>query len=109
MVEFVVCCRGSTTRGGSTTGEVVAAVVEVVVVEVVVVLALSSLGCKTEAILSVGLILWSDISIDAEAGVSQFKSMLAFASLGTGETESGLESGVGSTSKDRFCLRCCCC
>lgn len=62
------------------------------------------LWCKTEAILSVGLILWSEISMEADAGVSQFKSMLAFASLSTGDTESPELLGADGSSGDSLSL-----
>ena len=54
------------------------------------------------AILSVGRMLWSEISIEAEAGVPQWlfilRSMLALVSLGTGEVELACESLLGISS-----------
>lgn len=51
--------------------------------------------------------LWSKMSIEAEAGVSQFRSILAVASLGAGEIEPALDSSEMASERlfgDSFLL-----
>lgn len=77
----------------------------VVVLGVVVVVVVAE-WCSTAASASGGFeVVWSSMSIEADAGVSQRKSMLASLSLG----ESGLDALADSSSSEESCFNCCCC